>query len=121
MTQKPNPDISGQPSKQEGLEKTAIFDDLVDSADPSADAETAALGDSICSLIGQTRHGCTDSRDELLQQLKTYLATHSIGSSSKNGIAKCNESAGDGRYDPAVGLGAWLRDSESVAEFAVDV
>ena len=73
MTQKPNPDISGQPSEQEGLEKTAIFDDLVDSANPSADAETAALGDSICSLIGQTRHGCTDSRDELLQQLKTYL------------------------------------------------
>ena len=33
-----------------------------------------ALGDSICSLMGQARDGCQNSRSELLAQLRSYLA-----------------------------------------------
>lgn len=70
MRQESDSNNSEQP---EELADPQLFDGSVHTTDESAERDEAALGDSICALIGQSQEGCSDSRDELLLQLKTYM------------------------------------------------
>lgn len=36
-------------------------------------SQLGELGDSICTLVGNARSGCNDSRNELMQQLRNYM------------------------------------------------
>jgi len=49
-----------------------IYGDVI--LDAGQNEERSAIGDSVCGLIRQTRNGAVDAREQLLTQLRSYVA-----------------------------------------------
>lgn len=54
--------------------------------------QLGVLGDSICTLVGQMRNGCSDSREELMQQLRSYMRVFAASRMNNKFQSKFGES-----------------------------